>query len=371
MKFICNQSELVNALNISLRAVSSKSTLPILECVLLEAVNGSIKLTSNDMELGIETKIEGRVDVPGKVCLNAKLFSDMVRKLPEDIIIVEVDSNNTAYLTSGKVKFNIPGQSGDEFPLLPSVTRQTAVTVSQFTLKELIRQTIFSISDNDTNKVMTGEYFEIKDNELKVTSLDGHRISIRNVLMKDNYSATSAIIPGKTLNEIGKILGGDSEKNVSIYFMERYVCFEFDNTVMLSRLIDGKFYNVSQMIHNNFDTKVTVNKKDFIDCLDRALLLVKESEKRPLIMDIQDGIMTMNMNSSIGNMDEELMITKDGSNLMIGFNPRFLMDALRAIDDEEITIYLTTAKMPCFIRDAEETYIYLILPVNIGNRQGA
>ena len=370
MKFICNQSELVNALNISLKAVSTKTTLPILECVLLEASNGIIKLTSNDMELGIETSIEGRVDVPGKVALNAKLFSDMVRKLPEDIVIVEVDANNTAYLTSGKVKFNIPGQSGEEFPLLPSVTRQTPVTVSQFTLKEVIRQTIFSISDNDNNKIMTGEYFEIEDNELKVTSLDGHRISIRKVLMKDNYAKTAAIIPGKTLNEITKILGGDTDKTVSIYFMDRYVCFEFENTIMLSRLIDGKFYNVSQMLHNEFSTKVTVNKKQMIDCLDRALLLVKESEKRPLIMDIKNDYITMNMNSSIGNMDEEVMIQKDGDDLMIGFNPRFLMDALRAVDDEEICMYLSSARTPCFIRDNEENYIYLILPVNIGNHQG-
>ncbi len=369
MKIICNQSELVSALNIALKAVPSKTSLPVLECILLEASEAEgIKITTNDMELGIETKIDGRVDAGGKVALNAKFFSDIVRKLPDEYVIIEVDGNCTAYISCGKAKFTIAGQTGEDFPRLPEVKRQNSISVSQFTLKEMIRQTIFSISDNDNNKVMTGEYFEIMDNELKVTSLDGHRISIRKVLMKDNYTATNAIIPGKTLNEIGKILSGDTDKNVSMYFMERYVCFEFDNTIMLSRLIDGKYYNVSQMINSNYDTKITVNKREFTDCLDRALLLVKESEKRPVIMDIRDDFLSLNMNSSIGNMDEEIAIKKDGADLMIGFNPRFLMDAMRAIDDEEITIYMTTAKMPCFIRDVEETYIYLILPVNFNTR---
>ncbi len=368
MKFICKQAELMSALSIAQKAVPSKTSLPILECFLLEAMEDGIKITTNDMELGIETIIEGRVDKKGRVALNARIFSDIIRKLPEDIVIVEVDGNYTAQIVCGKAKFKISGQSGEDFPLLPAFEKNMAITVSQFTLKELIRQTIFSTSDNENNKVMTGEYFEINDNRLRVTSLDGHRISIRNVELKSSYESHNVIIPGKTLSEIGKILGGDVDKEVNMYFMDRHVIFEFENTIILSRLIEGKYYNVKQMISSDFDTKMVVNKRELMDCIDRAILLVKESEKRPVIIDIKDGSMSLNMNSSLGTMDEEIMIQKSGNDLTIGFNPKFLMDALRAIDDEEVTIYLTNPKAPCFIRDVEESYIYLILPVNFNAR---
>lgn len=368
MKFICSQSELLNALSIALKAVPSKTSLPILECILMEAMDNRLKITTNDMELGIETVIEAQVQEQGKVALNARIFSEIVRKLPEDTVSVEVNENKTALISCGKAKFTISGQEGNDYPPLPGIEKKEAVTISQFMLKELIRQTIFSVSDNENNKIMTGEFFEINDNELKVTSLDGHRISIRNVKLKNNYPSMSAIIPGKTLQEIGKILPGDMEQDVNLYFMDRYVMVEFNQTVILSRLIEGKYYNVNQMITSAYDTKVVVNKRELMDCIDRAILLVKESEKRPVILSIHEEGISLNMNSSLGNMDEEITVFKEGNDLMIGFNPRFLMDALRAIDDDEVAIYMTNAKAPCFIRDVENTYIYLILPVNFNVR---
>lgn len=368
MKFLCNQSELLNALNIALKAVPSKTSLPILECFLIEAKEGFLKITTNDMELGIETLVPAEVSETGKIALNAKLFSDFIRKLPESTVLVDADDKYSCNIISGKVKFNIIGQNGDEFPMLPSIEKKESVTISQFTLKELIRQTIFSVSDNENNKIMTGEFFEIHDNELKITSLDGHRISIRNVKLKENYSPVSAIIPGKTLQEIGKILPGEMDKDVKLYFMERYVMVEFNQTVILSRLIEGKYYNVNQMISSAYDTKIVINKRELMNCIDRAILLVKESEKRPVIIDIFDDGIKLNMNSSIGTMDEEITVFKEGNDLTIGFNPKFLMDALRAIDDEEVAIYMTNAKAPCFIRDVDNSYIYLILPVNFSTR---
>lgn len=368
MKFVCSQSELLNALNIALKAVPSKTSLPILECILIEAREADIKITTNDMELGIETVVNAEVSEKGKIALNAKIFSDIIRKLPEDTVRIEVGENNASSITCGKAKFMIVGQNGDEFPLLPTIEKKEAVTISQFMLKELIRQTIFSVSDNENNKIMTGEFFEINDNEMKVTSLDGHRISIRNVKLKENYPSVSAIIPGKTLQEIGRILPGDMDQDVNLYFMERYVMVEFNQTVILSRLIEGKYYNVNQMISSAYDTKIVVNKRELMSCIDRAILLVKESEKRPVIIDIHDEGISLNMNSSIGNMDEEITVFKEGNDITIGFNPKFLMDALRAIDDDEVAIYMTNAKAPCFIRDVDNSYIYLILPVNFSTR---
>ena len=238
------------------------------------------------------------------------------------------------------------------------------MVISQYTLKEVVRQTIFSIADNDTNKIMTGELFDINGSELKVVSLDGHRISIRKIDLKNEYAPKKVIVPGKTLNEISKILPGDADKDVNIFFTQKHILFEFENTVVVSRLIEGEYFKIEQMLSSDYETKVRINKKEFLSCIDRATLLVKEGDKKPIIITIGDGSMELKINSIIGSMNEEIDIEKSGRDMMIGFNPKFLIDALRVIDDEEIDIYLVNPKAPCFIKDATESYIYLILPVN-------
>lgn len=236
--------------------------------------------------------------------------------------------------------------------------------MSEYTLKEVIRQTIFSIADSDTNKMMTGELFEIDDNILKVVSLDGHRISIRKIELKDSYSPKKVIVPGKTLQEISKIVGGEAESDVDISFTRNHIVFEFDRTVVVSRLIEGEYFKIDQMLSSDYETKVKINKKEFLDCIDRATLLVKEGDKKPIIINIQNGQMELRIDSQIGSMKEDIDIEKEGKDILIGFNPKFLIDALKVIDDEEVCIYLMNPKAPCFIRDEEEQYIYLILPVN-------
>ena len=211
---------------------------------------------------------------------------------------------------------------------------------------------------------MTGELFEIREDNLKVVSLDGHRISIRNIKLKNFYEDKKAVIPGKTLNEIGKILSGDVDKNVSIFFTDRHVVFEFDNTMVVSRLIEGEYFRIDQMLSSDYETKIKINKKEFLNCIDRATLLVKEGDKKPIIITIKDNGMELKINSTVGSMNEEIDIKKSGKDIMIGFNPKFLIDALKVIDDEEIYVYMVNPKAPCFIRDAGESYIYLILPVN-------
>ena len=236
--------------------------------------------------------------------------------------------------------------------------------MSQFTLKEVIRQTIFSISDNDNNKLMTGELFEINENQLKVVSLDGHRVSIRNIQLNSSYDYKKVVVPGKTLQEISKIIPGTTDENVDIFLTGNHIVFEFNRTTVVSRLIEGEYFRIDQMLSNDYETKVRINKKELLNCIDRATLLVKEGDKKPIIINIGDELMELKIKSQIGSMNEEIMITKEGKDLLIGFNPKFLIDALRVIDDEEVTIYLMNAKAPCFIKDDEESYIYLILPVN-------
>lgn len=364
MKIICSKADLLKGVNIVMKAVPSKTTMPILECILIDASAGQIKFTANDMELGIETVIEGRIESRGIIALDAKLFSEIIRKLPDNEVVIESDEKQNTSITCEKAKFNIMGKEGDDFSKLPIIEKNESIYISQFTLKEIIRQTIFSIAPNDTNKMMTGELFEIQENELKVVSLDGHRIAIRKIELKESYDSYKVVVPGKTLTEISKILSGETEDMVHIYFTQNHIMFEFDQTIVVSRLIEGNYFRIDQMLSSDYVTKVTINKREMLDCIDRATLLVKEGDKKPIILNITDEEMELKINSQIGSMNENIDIQKEGKDIMIGFNPKFLIDALRVIDDETIDIYYVNSKAPCFIRDENQSYIYLILPVN-------
>lgn len=365
MKIICQKTELVKSINIVMKAVPSKTTMPILECILIDALQGEIKFTANDMELGIETVVKGNILEKGRIALDARLFSEIIRKLPESEITITTNDRLQAEIVCEKSKFNISGKEGDDFPYLPFVEKNESICISQFTLKEVIKQTIFSIAQNENNRMMTGELFEINDNLLKVVSLDGHRISIRKIELKSSYETKKLVVPGKTLIEISRILSGEMEDMVNIYYTKNHILFEFDNTVAVSRLIEGEYFRIEQMLSSDYETKIKINKRELLECIDRAMLLVKEGDKRPVTIGIDDSRMELKINSQIGSMDEQILIEKEGKDILIGFNPRFLMDALRVIDDENVTVYLVNPKAPCFIKDETESYIYLILPVNI------
>ena len=364
MKIICNKSNLAKGVSIVSKAVPSKTTMPILECILIDATTDIIRLTANDMELGIQTEIDGQIVDRGMIAIDARIFSEIVRKLPDSEVVIETKENLQTVITCEKAKFDIAGKPGDEFSYLPVIEKEDSIRISQFTLKEIIRQTIFSISDSESNKLMTGELFEIKDNRLRVISLDGHRISTRRIDLKDDVADKKLVVPGKTLIEISKILSGEADSVVEISYTNNHIVFEFDHTIVVSRLIEGEYFRIDQMLSNDYETKVRINKKELLSCIDRATLLVKEGDKKPIIINIGDELMELKIKSQIGSMNEEIMITKEGKDLLIGFNPKFLIDALRVIDDEEVTLYLMNAKAPCFIRDDDESYIYLILPVN-------
>lgn len=364
MKLICSKASLLKGVSIVSKAVPSRTTMPILNCILIDASANEIKLTANDMELGIETVIEGEIVERGIIALDAKFFSEIVRKLPDNDVVIESNDTFQTTITCEKAKFNIVGKSGEDFSYLPYIEKNESISISQFTLKDVVRQTIFSIADNDTNKLMTGELFEINENRLRVVSLDGHRISIRNIKLKESYSPLKVVVPGKTLQEISKILTGEAEDMVDIFFADNHILFEFDETKVVSRLIEGEYFHIDQMLSSDYDTKVKINKREFLNCIDRATLLIREGDKKPIILNIQDGSLQLKINSFVGSMNEEIEIEKEGKDLLIGFNPKFFIDALRVIDDEEVTLYMVNPKAPCFIKDDAGTYVYLILPVN-------
>ena len=369
MKLQFQKSALLNGISIVSKAIPAKTTMSILECILIDADADQIKLTGNDMELGIETKVEGSILERGKIALDAKLFYEIIRKLPdgEAPVIITSDNKFNTTIQCESALFNILGRDGEEFSYLPYIERDQYITLSQFTLKEAIRQTIFSISPNDSNKMMARELLEVKENILKVVSLDGHRISIRNIALKESYESHKVIVPGKTLSEISKILGGDNEKEVQIFFSKNHILFEFDDTMVVSRLIDGEYFKIDHMLSSDYETRVKVNKREFMDSIDRSMILIRDSDRKPIILNVEDSNVNLKVRSTIGSMNADVSAYKAGKDIMIAFNPKFLLDALRVIDDEEVELYMMNPKSPCFIKDEEGTYIYLILPVNFIN----
>ncbi|MBQ6602537.1 MAG: DNA polymerase III subunit beta [Eubacterium sp.] len=365
MKLIFSKTDLMKSINIALRAVSSKTTVPILKNILIDARGDEIKFLTNDMELAIETRVLGSIIEKGMIAIEARTFSEVVRKLPDGLISIETNERMVATITCEKIIFTLPGLDGDDFPEMPQISRDYSLGISQFTLKEMIRQTIFSLNMNENNKLMTGELFEIKDNALRMIALDGHRIAIRKLALGGNYENRKCIIPGKTLNEISRILSDNLEDQVEIYLSDNHVLFLFDETSVYTRLVDGEYFRIDNMISREYQTSVVVNRKEFINCLDRSGLLIKEGDNRPIILNIIDGFIELNIQSSYGSLSEDIDVEKEGKDLKIGFNPKFVGDALKVIDEDDVHIYFVNGKAPGYIKDEEENYIYMILPVNV------
>ncbi|MBQ9632423.1 MAG: DNA polymerase III subunit beta [Lachnospiraceae bacterium] len=363
------KQELANGISIVSKAVPSKTTMSILECIMIDARGDSIRLIANDMELGIETAVAGQIVSGGRIAVGASMFSNIIRKLPDNEVCLTTDGEKVT-ITCENARFTILGRTGEDFSYLPELDQENGIKISQFTLREMITKTIFSISGNESNGMMTGELLETKGGRLRMVALDGHRIAMRRVAAKEEYPDRRVIIAGKALSEISKILSGDMEKGVAIYFTDKHAQFVFDSTQVVSRLIDGTYYNIDSMLSGNYTTTVKVNRQQMLGCLDRATLLVREEDKKPIIVMLRGSEMEFRINTTLGSMNETVSVEKEGDDMNIGFNPKFVIEALRAIEDEEITIYLVSPKAPCFIRndlagDVEgQEYCYLILPVN-------
>lgn len=364
MKITCSKTSLQKSLNIVSRAVPVRTTMEILKCILIKADPEGITLTANDTSLGIETRLYERVEEPGICAIDASLLINIIRKLPEDDVTISTDAFNAVTIKCGKSSFNIAGRGSDDFIYLPEVDTLNSVRISEFTLREMINQVIFSIAESDVNAAMSGVYIEVYDNNLKMTTLDGHRISIRISELKESYEPVSAIVPGKTLSDLSRILNGNVEDEMSLLFSKNHIVFEFGETKMVSRLIDGQYFRVESMLRDNYETHVKINKREFLECLDRSTLFINESDKKPVILTISEDELNLKLRSGIGSMNENITIEKEGNDLKIAFNPKLLMDALRVIDDEIVDMYMVKYNYPCTIKNDENTYTYVVLPVN-------
>ncbi len=371
MKIVCSKEELKKGVDIVSKAVPTRTTMAILECILIDASSDEIKLIANDMEIAIETTIEGQVIERGVIAIDARWFGKIVNDLQNKNgeITIETNEKFQTKITCDSLVIDVISKSGEDFPNIPIIQRNQPIVISQFTLREIIRQTIFSVSTEDKIKILTGELFEISGNKLKVVSLDGHRVAIRNIELKDSYEDRKIIVPGKTLQEIRKIIGGSSEDNTNIFVTDNHIIFEFDKTVVVSRLLEGEYFNISQMISSDYETMIKINKKELYNSIKLSTSMFNEEDKKPIIMNVEDNKLNLKLSSFIGNFDENIDITKEGKNLQIGFNPKYFIDALNVIEDEEVTIYMLDYKNPCLIKNDKEDYIYVILPVNIRESQ--
>jgi DNA polymerase-3 subunit beta len=277
MKITCSKIDLLAGVNTVLKAVSSRTTLPILQCILLQATNESFRLVGNDLELGIESRVKANINESGSVALEARMFADIVKKLPDSDIRISVDEKNLTTIVCEKSKFTISGQPGSEFIHLPEVPKNRVFNLSQLVLKDMIRQTIFSIALEEIRPIFTGELLECTDNILNMVSVDGYRVSIRNIVLDKEVEDFKLVIPGKTLNEISKILYSDDEDFINIYYTDKHILFEVDNSLIVSRLLEGEFPKYDQMFSKDYDTLITINRREVIHSLERAAVISSDS----------------------------------------------------------------------------------------------
>lgn len=361
MHFTCDKNDLNYAITLALKAVPAKTTAPAQECILVEA-DDTIKLTGNDTEMGIEAELSGMVMEPGTVMLNAKLFSDIVKKLPNHDAVAITSSGSTVEISCGKSKFQIGSRDGDDFLRLPEVTgKPVSFDVDTVDFREMIQKIIFCTTQNGANRMMEGVQLSAKDNVLTAVALDGYRIGIRRLPV--NSAEFSVVVPGKTLSSIAKIMSGGSAK---ITITKNHIQFDIAGAKVISRLIDGEFFNVKNVMSANYTIMVTVDRKEITDSFGRTTVVMSSTERKPVVVDVKDDIMTINAKSTIGTVHEELeCVDHQGGDIHIGFNPHYMMDALNAIDSSEVTIRMINPKSPCDI--SGEGFTYIVLPVNINS----
>lgn len=368
MNIKCKKNILLNNINIVLKSVSSRTTLPILECILLKADKEGFRLISNDLELGIETSnIEADIIEKGIVALEAKIFYDIIKNMPEGEISIEVDEKNVTVIKNGKTQFKILGQNGEEFPTLNTIEKEEKYVVNSHIFKNMIRQTKFSVSTDESKPVLTGELIEIKEGYLNIIAIDGFRVSFRRTQISKDFKNAEVVVPAKTLNEIIKILPDKEDSTVNLYFNENYILFELDSCIVVSRLLDGEFLKYEQIFTDDYNTKINIDRLNLLNSLERASLISKDNKKTPVKLQIKnDERLVITSNTEFGTSYEEVYIDLEGEGLNIAFNPKYLIEALKAIEDEKVSIQFITSLSPCIIKGINtEDYKYLILPLKI------
>lgn len=362
MKVICNRDSLLEAINIAQKAVSTKSTLPILEGILIEA-GDKLKLTGYDLEIGIECYIDADIQVKGSIVINSKILGDIIRKMSDIEVIIEVRENNFVIIESNDTHFKIKGLSPVGFPLISLVNTENTFTLSQGLIKEMIKKTIFAVSIDESMPILTGSLIECKDGKLTFVSMDKARMAVYRSTIKDLDIEFKVVVPGKTLNEIMKILR-TTEEEVTIYCTNNQIVFKMQNCKVISPLIEGEYFNYNRMIFSDFETKIEISTERLLLSVERAFLLASGEKRYPIKFKISDERMVISCETDFGEVNDEIKTDITGSELSISFNPMLFLDTLRAIDDKNVMLLFATNRGPCAIRPINnDKFTYIIAGV--------
>ncbi len=363
MKFSCSRQELSEALNNVTRAVAPKSTHPALEGVLIVAEDERLTLSCYNMELGIKTYMAAHIVENGAIVLNAKLFFDMVRRLPSDRIEIESDEKFVTYIRGGAAEYNIVGIEAEDFPAMPTVDEKIHFMMKQETLKSMIDQTIYAVAVNDFKPVHTGSKFIIKDHICSIVSVDGFRLAIR----KEQVSygdELDFIVPGKSLTEVSKLLEGDED--VVVALSQKHIIFRIGLYDVVSRLLEGDFIDFSSSIPKTASTEIEVKTRDFLSAIDRTSLLINDRLKSPIRLNIEDGEIKISCATALGKISDVVECDMKGEKVDMGFNNRYLMEALRATGCDKVKIEINSSLAPVKILPLEgESFLFLVLPVRM------
>ena len=364
MIITCSRQALSEAANHVSRVVSAKSPLAALTGILLTAKGGRLKLSGYDLELGIVTEIDANVEQAGKIVVDARLFCDIVRRLPDEKVMLSVNERNLCQIVSGKAMFSLVGINADEYPEMPSVEDGKSVTIAADILESMVRQTIFSTGDpNGSKPVLSGIKYEISGGEIKLIAVDGFRLAVRKEKL-DTDREMSFIVPAKAMSEVLKLSAGEGEIKLNV--SNRHIIFEIGSYEVISRLLEGEFIDYKRTIPVNVCTKVTANTADMIDTIERISQVIIERLKTPISCNFEDNTFHASCVTELGNAQDEIPVKIEGDSIKIGFNSKFLLDALRATETDEIEISLSGPISPIVIRSTKsDSFIFIVLPVRI------
>ena len=369
MKIICYKDKIIKALNSVVKGVASKTTMPILEGILIQTNDNEVKLTTYDLEIGIEYIMECEVKEQGSIVVNAIMFSEIIRKLPDTEIHISLNDKNLLEIECEGALYKLATMNPEEFPELPKIEVENSIEVDQTVLRNMIRKTIFAVSNEESRPIFTGCLFEIENNKLTLVAVDGFRLALRSIYLNKQSNNFKAVIPGKTLNEVNKIIS-DSFEPVKIGVSKNQALFEMDNCKVVTRILDGEFLNYKNVIPSNWETRIKVSKNSIQNCFERISLIsassVEKEKKYPVKVQVDIGKILISCTNQTGDAKEELYVSTEGKNLEAGFNPKYFLDSLKAIDDEEVYIEFGTSISPCLIKSIENNdYTYMILPIRL------
>ena len=364
MKITCEKQALSAAISSVSLAVSPKSSMQALEGILLRARNGRLYLTGYDLELGISTSVEARVMEEGEVVLTARLFADIIRRLPSDTVTLSCNEKMLTEIKGGMAEYTLLGISANEFPELPAIAEAAAVELPQNTLASMIQQTLFAIATTDSKPVHTGSLFELEENMVTMVSVDGYRLALRREPANVGKSMR-VIVPGKTLADLLKLLG-DSDEPVGIQVSKKHITFEIGDCVVVSRLLEGDFLNYKTSIPQGGSTSVTINTREFIDSIDRTSLLISDRLRSPLRVSFGANEIQISCSTTIGRANDQVGCKTEGPAVEMGFNNRYLLDALKATGCDQVKMEISGPLSPMIILPCEgDSFLFLVLPVRL------